>query len=501
MSQSQEDKGLRRAKLSGSVPPQESISKKAAINALWRRGILNWKLDENQLQMYDFVYNSEHPIVVISASRQIGKSFFLFTVASEYCQKNPGHSVVIVAPQLKQIKRISSARMADILQDCPSDDLKPKYKQNEHVWEFPNGSKIYLAGTDNENYDSIRGITAHLCIVDEAGFCTNLGHIISSILIPTTTTTGGKIVLSSTPPTSLDHDFITYMHDAQDNDAFIQRTIYDNPRLSEADIERIATGVGGKDSPDFRREYLCELITDPEFAVVPEFADAKEDIIKEWPRPKFFDSYTSMDIGGNDLTVLLFAYYDFKNSSVIIEDELVVRRQEHVTDYIASETKRKEQNLWQNPAISNDYKPVYKRVSDNNNIILLNDLTIKHKLTFHPTDKDDNIAAINNMRLLIKQKRVIINPRCYTLIDHLENGIWNKTKTKYARSADKGHFDAIDALKYLCRNIDFHRNPYPAQYTGGDDFFVLPEAKERTNTEQTIMNIMRNPHNRKKRRY
>lgn len=476
-----------------SLPLQEKqISKKEAINALWRKSILHWKLDKNQIEMYKFSRETDHKIIVIGSSRQLGKSYFLTVLAVETCLRAPFQIVKFIAPKVKDIKRIISPLIREVTADAPK-ELRPSYKTNEHIFRFPNGSEIQLAGTDNGHAESIRGNKAHLCIIDEAGFCDDLNYIVNSILIPTTTTTNGKIVMASTPSKTADHDFMGFMKEAELEERFIKRTIYDNPRITEEQIDGLAKALGGKDSVDFKREYLVEMITSEEDAVVPEFnKELQKRVVAVHPRPPFYDSYLSMDIGGQDLTVVLFAYYDFLKASIIVEDELVFNRQKMLSDTIATDVKAKEHSLWVNKS-TGEAKPPYMRIADNNNIILLNDLASKHQLIFTPTLKDDKEAALNNMRLLLKSGRVIIDPKCKTLISHLEAAIWNKAKTKYARSADKGHFDAIDALVYLCRNINFMKNPYPSNYEflGAASVFYNAAPEKDRSIEQNVKNMFK----------
>jgi phage terminase large subunit len=274
------------------------------------------------------------------------------------------------------------------------------------------------------------------------------------------------------------------MRQAQLNDAYVKKTIYDNPRLNEDDINRIAEALGGVNSVDFRREYLVELITSEEDAIIPEFnPKTKAELVRNFDHPHFYDAYVSMDLGVRDLTVVLFGFYDFKTATVFIEDEIVMSGKELITDVLASRIATKESSLWTNPQTGEPHPPML-RVSDNNNLMLLNELQIKHNLLFLPSRKDGLDAAINNVRMLVKQKRLIINPRCTTLINHLETGIWNKSKTSFARSSDKGHFDAIHSLIYLVRNIDFSRNPYPADYRGNmSNYFFMSEPTSHTTTK------------------
>lgn len=464
--------------MSQSQPPQKTtISPKEAKKALWKKGNVSWKLDANQKTIYEALTNSTRKIDVVLASRQQGKSFMLSVMAIEYCLKNPNSMVKMIAPQVSMIKRIIRPVMREILIDCP-EELQPKQANNEHIIRFQNGSEIQLAGTDGGNADSIRGTKAHLCIVDEAGFCDDLDYIIKSILIPTTTTTKGRIILSSTPPKNNDHEFCKFWQKAEEDGVLIKRTIYDNPRLTEEDIEILAEAVGGKTSIGFRREYLCQKLTSADAAVVPEFTEELEEkIVKVWPRPAYYDAYAAMDIGVTDLTVVLFAYYDYRNAKIIIEDELVENGKTLLADKFGEAIQEKESKLWVNP-MTGEPKTPFIRISDNNNPQFLNQIYNSCGVLFLPTAKLEAEAALNQMRQLIRSERVIINPRCKVLISHLKNAIWNKSRTSYVRSRDTesnaGHFDAVDSLKYLCRNINFNKDPYPASYqvqSKGDIFF------------------------------
>lgn len=444
--------------------PNLNVSKKEAIEALWNKGILHWKLHKGQKEMHDLVRGSDHPIIVIGCSRQLGKSYFLTLLAIEECLQRPNIIVKFVAPKAKDIRRIIAPLIREITADAPK-DLKPKFNSRENIYVFPNGSEIQLAGTDNGHAESIRGNKAHLCIIDEAGFCDELKYVVDSILIPTMTRTRGKIIMSSTPSKSPDHPFMTFFDKAEAESRLIRKTVYDNPHLTMEEIDRIAESLGGKDSPDFRREYLVERIISEDDAVVPEFSGAngkelQDKIIKAWPTPAFYDSYVSMDIGGKDLTAVLFAYYDFAAAKIIIQAEYASSGKV-LTDEISRNIKLIESRLWKE-------KQPTLRVADNNNLILLNDLAVKHQISFLPTAKDNADAALHHMRQLLRDERVIIDPSCKILITHLKGAIWNRSRNSFARSADKGHYDMVHALVYLCRNVSLHKNPFPPGYQYSD---------------------------------
>jgi len=466
--------------LSQLPPDQNNLTKAQAIKALWYKGVLHWKLDSNQIEMRDLIHKSDQSIIVIGASRQLGKSFAMSVIAVETCLKNPNTVVKYIAPKVKDVRKIIAPLIREICSDAPT-DLVPKYRSNDHIFRFKNGSEIQLAGTDNGHAESIRGTKSHLCIVDEAGFCDGLRYIVNSILLPTTTTTRGKIVMISTPPKSLDHDFVDFMGKAQISKSFLKKTIYDNPRLQPQDIDRLADAVGGKDSADFRREYMVQMITDANDAVIPEFTkELQSKIVMEWTRPPFFDTYEGMDIGFRDQTGVIFGYYDFRADKLIIEDEVAFGGQQMLTDTLAKEITRKETALWATPG--GGLRPVFLRISDDNNPILLNDLASKHKLVFLKAAKDDADAALNNLRLLLKNEKIIINPRCVGLIHELENTIWNKARSSYTRVGGS-HGDLLDALKYLCRHINKTKNPYPDDYDvdfAGRDVHTVTTNKANT---------------------
>lgn len=451
---------------------ENQLSRKEAVKILWNQGVLSWKLDSNQKELYKAYHESKNKVLVWLASRRLGKSHTLCVIAIEICLKKPNSVVKYVAPQTKMVRTIIRPLLRDILKDCPP-ELRPEYKTQEQLYRFPNGSEIQLAGTDNQNAENVRGGGAELCLVDEAGFCDDLDYIIKSILLPTTTTTRGKIILSSTPPRKPGHEFEDYIKKSEIEGTLIKKTIYDNPRLTIEDIEEMKREYGGEESVEWQREFLCQLAKDEELTVVPEFNEAlAKEIVSEWIKPACYDSYVAMDVGGRDFTAVLFAYLDFRQGKIIIEDEICIRGRNMTTDVLVDMMRQKEASLWT--------KKPYLRIADNNNLILLNDLQTIYKISFIPTAKDNADAALQAVRTLLKQKKIIIHPRCTTLIRHLKNAIWNASRTSFARTANEGHFDALAALIYLCRNVQFYKNPYPYDYgmVKGDGIFYKEKMED-----------------------
>jgi len=447
-----------------------SVTKKEAIRQLWKMGNLDYKRHAGQLRIKKALSVEGKNIIPVLASRRLGKSFEVLLESIELCNTKKYAIVKYICPRLKMVKEIVNVNMRIILMDCP-DDMRPEWKENDKKWIFPNGSEIQFAGTDNGSHEGLRGGNADLCIVDEAGFCDHLDYVIKSILRPTVLTTGGKIIMISTPSKSTDHEFIqNYIIPMQSAGELLLLNVHDNPMLTPQIIEDLKKDYPtGDQDPHYRREYLCELIRDKDSVVVPEFTPEKEhEIVKIWDRPAYYDAYTSGDVGFRDLTVYLFGYWDFMNATLVIEDELVMNGPEMTTEYLAAQIKEKEAHNFKDT--DGNALPIYMRVMDNE-LVMLNDLNRLHQLNFLATAKDNKEAQINQVRMMISNNQIRINPRCKHLIYHIRSASWKegsgKTRT-FAHLSDTpdysvrgGHADALDALIYLVRNIVRSKNPYP----------------------------------------
>lgn len=474
------------------------MTKEEAIDLLWRKGNLLWKLNSAQRTLYDMFYNSTFKIPVFKLSRRAGKSRTLLVLALEQCLKKPGSLVHYACPTAVMASKIIVPEMRKLLEDCPK-DLTPKYFKHDRAFEFPNGSKIQIEGVEEGNAERLRGTSTNLGIIDEAGFVDDLEYIIDSILLPQTTTTKGRLILSSTPPKQMGHPFtLKYQENARKNNAYVKLSIMDildlirnDPaHLRHLDDEEVAIqreALGGAASPSWRREFMVEDIVDVNSAVVPEFSEEIIPyIVKESPRPAYYDPYTSMDPGLVDHTGVLFAYLDFNQAKLVIEDEYFVNGSSVTTQNIASTIKVKEDSLWVSPL--GIKTKVYLRVSDNEPI-LLNDLRALHGISFIPARKDDKEAAINDLRIKLVNHKIIINPRCKDLIYQLRNATWNKSRTSFMRSEEAGHYDLVDALIYLVRSVQWGKNPTPNMVYDHQTTYYNQKAQELQGVKKDIRDL------------
>ena len=428
-----------------------------ATSALWKHGELDWKLHSGQIQIKEALKKSKGKLFVGNCARQLGKSFEMVTEALELAIKKPKARIKYGTAFLADLVEFIQPNFETIIEDAPN-SVKPIYRSQKSKWIFPhNGSEIKLVGLD-KNPDGMRGNAIDMSVVDECGFVSELDYLYKSVLVPATThRPDAKIILISTPPSTPAHGFADYAQRAEAEGNYIKLTIFDNPMLTMERIAELCKEAGGEESTTWRREYLCEFVTDADSQIIPEWNDK---YVAENPRTEFFPFYhlyDGMDLGVKHFTVVIFGYYDFKNAKLIIEDEIRLNGPSLTTKVLHGQILAKESELWKERA-------PYRRISDNNNLQLIQDLAIDYKMTFIPTDKEALEAMINEVRIMIVAGRIEVHPRCKQLIGCLKYGVWDKTRKKFAKSSGYGHFDALAALIYLVRNLDKHTNPIPATY-------------------------------------
>lgn len=453
-----------------------------AINELWRRGILFWKLRAVQKKIYLASSQTNSLKYVVNSSRRLGKSYLICIQALENALQRPDQLVRLVAPTQKMLRNITHPLFRQIIADAPQ-NARPVWVSGDSKYICPsNGSEIYVAGANNGHADDSRGTRADQVFIDEAGFIDDLSYLCEDILMPQLLTTGGKLRMYSTPPRTPAHDFVGYAQRAMDNGTYSRFTIHESGYPKEI-IEKFKEEAGGENSTTWKREYLCEFIVDEDFAIVPEWSDKFIGTYEPSEFTKFYQTYVGMDLGVVDKTIALFSTLDFKRGKLFIHDEIDIHGPKMTTDLLAMRIKEKERGLY-------GEKKVYQRVADSDNPLLLNDLSILHGINFIPVHKEGLDAMVNELRINVAMGRIIVDPKCKQLIGSLKFGVWNERRDKFERSNIYGHFDALAALVYLNRIIQWNENPIPALFgTDQNKDWINPEY-ERKEKEESLLKIV-----------
>jgi len=439
------------------VISKEKLLYDELIQESWETGDLYYKLNPHQVKLYDEIKNSKSLKHVINCTRRFGKSYTLCLLAIEQALKLPRSLIRFAAPTQKQLKEIIQPIMLEILKDCP-DSYKPSFKVQDMKYVFQNGSEIHIQGCEDGNAEYLRGHRSDLSLIDEAGSIRDLEYLIKDILMPQTLTTGGRIIISSTPPRTPAHYFPRLCQEAIWGKYYSKFTIYDNTSLKPSTIDLYCEEAGGVQSTTWKREYLCEFVVDEASVIIPEWNDTYigEVSLDAWRA--YYHNYVSMDIGGRHKTAILYGYYDFKKAILQVLDESILTGQDTTTDLIAKTIQAKEEELFRDMGNT-------RRIADNNNVILLQDMSLMHNVHFAPTSKDTLLAMVNELRVFIAQGRLYVSDNCQELIGCLRAGIWNKQRTQFDVSDMYGHFDALASLIYMVRNIDQYTNPIPVTGT------------------------------------
>lgn len=402
----------------------------------------------------------------LDCTRRFGKTFDAAMKAFEVAQSRPGAVIRYCAPTKLQGRTFVMPAFSWVADRVPR-DLRPKFDRMDTCWRWANGSTCYLGAADTMgDLEAQVGTECDLAIADEAGKwpAGHLTHWIKSVIMPQfMTRPWGRIFVPSTPPLTPAHDLSEVRKVAVESGLYARYTIDDLDHVTaEAKarlIDEITRMEGGETA--VLRELYCEYVTDESMAIIPEMREARPFIVEAFERPEFFDCYVAADFGFSDLTVVLFAYYDWSRAVLCIEDELVFKGKSAITVGRATTEKRVALwGKWKTPRAMMADAPL-QVIAD------MSEGTAKDALgpcVFGNVEKTDADAALNTARRTIIERKVRIHPRCQVLIDHLANGVWNRSRTSFDRSDSHGHFDAIDAFKYLVRHVDWRRSPIPAMH-------------------------------------
>lgn len=428
--------------------------------------------------MLDDYFASRGRKYVIHSARRLGKTFQLVVLSNLVAYSKGEAQIRYASVTQKAVRKMVHPIFKQIFK-AVAEPYRPKWNQQEGAYTIFNSSQIHIAGVNNGHADDLRGTAADLCVVDEAGFIDELSYLVDSVLVPQLLTTNGRLIMASSSPFSPAHEFASYIHEAMLNGSYSSYDITEGGYPQDV-VDEFILEAGGLKSTTCQREYFNKLIVDSKYSIIPEFT--KTMIGKYLPGEfdRYYHRYVGMDIGVKDMTAILFAIYNFKEARLYVTGEVVIKGEEVTTQRIAEEVKAKE-------GISK--YPTYKRISDNNNLILLQDLGSAYNMHFIPTNKDNLAAMVNEMRLWVKDGRLIVDDDCKQLLGCLEFGVWTLDRKEWGRSAVYGHFDALAALMYLIRNIDQHVNPIPADY-GTDEWRHIRPVNDLQNSNlKQIFNI------------
>lgn len=448
------------------------------------RGLLR---ADGQRRIYEATsgWKKRHPHkygpVVWELHRRFGKSYEMTLFGFERCFQHPRQLVRYGAPSQKQCVDIVEPIISDILSACPK-KKRPSRKGDTWYFHHPDGDSQFILIGCRENADNHRGKASDMILLDECRDIDNFEYVLNTVFgFHCVGRTCPLIILSSTPPETMDHYFIqTSIPKAMENGCYFKETVLTNKDWSPVDEEAVLELCpGGRDGIAWKREALCMHIANPEGLIVPEMTILESAgklgmVVKsEWAVPEHYNPHTCFDGGFVDYCGVLFGYIDLKaGRKLVIIDEL---------------WKRKLNSLqWKN--LIEEKEKLLFGAAQRDNLVRFADIPKQQQADFAqifhfpvlPVTKYDRDANLAKMRAGIMAGEVIILDRCQHLIYQLRNGVYAKNGKDFMRSDTQGHCDLIAALIYLYRMAYWNANPYPpAGYTIGSFFIPAEEDGHR----------------------
>jgi hypothetical protein len=414
------------------------------IKLSWLTGDLSWKLHEKQFDIWDYLSNNDWKEALFFISRQFGKSFLSCCLALSYAIKKPGSVVRIAAPTLGQAYDIVNDQLRRISEDAPPGLIKRL--KSDLRWSIGK-SEIRIGTVARAHIDTLRGTNASLIILEEGGFVPSedYQYAFRSVLVPQVTKTKGRLLHVTSPSEEPEHFIHTdVLPRCSASRTLFKYTINDNPFLSPQEIDTLADLVGGKQSMEWLREYMCQIVRDASVVCVPNMSQS---IIKDVPILTSEDWYAVGDWGGvRDKTVILLSYIDKVTGRLKIARETVLGPNTR-TELITKQAKLTESSINVTPIIrALDAPP--QLVTDMNETHDYAAQTVSNKTEF--------LVAMNWLNVAIDNDVLEIDPSCEFTIKSMWGGIFNKNKTDFERTKELGHMDAIAALMYTVKTHMTH---------------------------------------------
>lgn len=472
----------------------------------WAAGDLTFLMHSGQVDIWrELLAWLNNPdasnVFVLELARQYGKTFLCLVVSLMIAIRTGGRTVY-GAPTLQMLREFILPTFDAIAETAPP-ELRPRFNGATSHIETHTGGYVHLFGADDQRRaDRGRGPPAEFAVFDEGGnegVGNLLRYIVTKVYEPAFQHTSGRAVLASTPAATPDHDFTAMTEEAEARGEWLNRSIYDNPRLTAPRIEEIiakAARTAGKSiedfkkTPEFQREYLAKRVIEKSLVVLPEWADKRHKLFAAVPRPEYFRGMASLDFGGQDPHGLHLGYWHHALNAYVIEHEDLMLSPCN-TLQMANRIKAMETEAWGvkqwagtmaaardaqlhefqdrippwmagvlSAQIEGDGQP-WMRVCDND-IQLARDLYELHDLAFVPTAKDDKQLQVNNLQVAINREQAYVHPRCVNTDRHWRTTTWadHKRMTYARRGGEHGEF--VDTAVYGLRNID-KRDPTPAE--------------------------------------
>lgn len=350
---------------------------------------------------------------------------------------------------------------SDILLIIEKYDLDCKTNQVRMSVDFPNGSKIRIAGVkDRTQIEKYRGRKVVKAYIDECqSFRPFIAELIKDILVPTLRDNRGSLYLTGTPGPVLAGPF--YEYSTSDNWDNHHWTAFDNPHMHdppEKDLEetleeeRILFNINTSD-PGYQRETYGVWVEDLD-SLVFKFRRGYNEC-KELPEEGEWTFIFGIDIGFNDSDAIAVLGYNNHLKKVYLVEELVTAKQDITALVVQIKT------------LQNKYNPV-KMVIDAGALgkKIQEEIHKRHSLNLVAAEKSRKIEFIELMNDDLRKGRLLATEGSIFAEDCLlvqwdrDSIVKNPENPKISRTY---HSDICDAVLYAWRECQHYLSELPGK--------------------------------------
>lgn len=380
-----------------------------------------------------------HSRVVVRAGRRFGKSALALNLVFREALSTPGR-YWIIAPEYKQAKSIY---WRDLVDKYIPKQLIINKNNNELILEIKTlsgeSSIIEFKGSDRD--DSLRGAGLAGVVLDEYAF--QREHVWDKIISPMLIQTNGWALFITTPNGVANHfkkfwDSAVALESEGDKDwATFHFTSYDNPSPGMSDrLDKEKTRLTEE---YFTQEYMAEFA---KFAGVI-FTEFDPNVhVQEFEVDESWSFYRSIDFGATDPNAVSFVGID-KDDVAYIFDEIYMSDLE--TSELAEMIKQKSAHRY--------YVATYGDSAAKQSIIDLGSYgvyCIPVKKNQGEGNRNWIVAGIQRIQQRLKDRKIVIHPRCKATIKEYMSYSWRKDRMGEAVNLpeDKNNH-IIDENRYL----------------------------------------------------
>lgn len=453
----------------------ETMYSKEEVAHFWEQGDLSFLLYPYQLDLYIAIRKAMEDgtrVVVTNVARQYGKTFTTTLIFVEEGLRFKRLDEHFLAEDRATLKDQVFKPLNLILDTCPwnvgngKPYLEGSGKERGHdELVFPlTQSTIKFFGLKTKDGRGYRGGSPDRLNVNEAGFIDNYKKLWLTVIEPSMLASKGITIITSTPPPTTDHYYVTQVEEARLAGTLVSFGIEQNGLVSKEELDRLKEKHKEFDedgnvrySADYRREYNAELIPDQTLLIFPAWDSDKHVQTRQWyeenvvadPDYPYYHRFISIDYGTVDFTVIALYIYSAKLKKFIKMRSKWMRGQRVSVGLIAREIHLLKQEEW---GMKEREFPTMI-VCDSNDPMVTQSLVQDHHIPGFGVKKDPKkdtmVTAFNDF---IASGDYIIIENCQYDINVCVMGVWRSEEDrgkKFARSDTYGHYDSADCDIYI----------------------------------------------------